>query len=152
VVEAELSPQEHAFSLKFWQSATLNSFKELQSAGVDFKAFDDQGWTPLMYAAVSCIDTDVMTQVIAYSGDLFYRAEDGSSLLTLIRQNETLKNTDLHKNIENWHQNELHYQMALKAEIERKNREELEKAGTDLAAPPEEASDSLDADPQTRNQ
>lgn len=135
-VDIQLSPQELVFSSQFWESATLDSLRELRSAGVDLKTYDDQGWTPLMHAAVSCSDTGVLSEIIAYSGDLFYTSEDGNSLLNLIDQNEILKNTGLHKEILNWHQNELHYQMTLQMEKERQEMEERKGSGADEESDP----------------
>lgn len=139
---AESITPDDLLSEDLWKSITPETFQELVAKKTDFKTYDDEGWTPLMHAAASCSDTGVMTGLIAYSADLFYEAEDGNSLLTLIENNEALKNTDLYRTIQGWHENEMHYQMALKAEAEKKRleaEEEEKRLEEERDAAPEEA-------------
>ncbi len=117
--------EEDLFREDFWkEEATPAAIQYLVRAGVDINARDEEGRTSLMRAARSGKDPAVIRELIAHVSNIFDEAHDGTTVLAFIGQNEDLKGSDVHRDLDSWWQNELHYQMALEMEAARKAAEE----------------------------
>lgn len=137
---ARAQAQAELLTAAFWAEATPETVREIVAEGLDLNARDENGWAPIMWAARTSTDPELVETLTAYA-DFLIEADDGTTVISLVADNPHLKDSELHRKLEEWQLNEIHYQKMLEMQ---KAADELE--SEDEPAPEVEPEPAIESD------